>query len=78
MKQLNIRNVPDDVHLALRVRAANRGRSLEAELREIVADAAREADTPGIGTQLKAFGQRFGGLDIENVSTSQVNPADFA
>ena len=78
MKQLNIRNVPDDVHRALRVRAANRGRSLEAELRQIVADAVGDAETPGIGTRLKAFGQRFGGIDIEEVPGSPVNPAEFS
>ena len=34
MAILTIRNVPDDVHRALRVRAARHGRSTEAEVRD--------------------------------------------
>jgi plasmid stability protein len=33
---LNIRNLPDDVHAKLRVRAAKAGRSIEAEARAIL------------------------------------------
>ncbi|MFN7352325.1 MAG: FitA-like ribbon-helix-helix domain-containing protein, partial [Burkholderiales bacterium] len=35
MAMLTVRNLPDDVHRALRVRAAQHGRSTEAEVREI-------------------------------------------
>jgi plasmid stability protein len=41
MGVLNIRNLPDDVHARLRVRAAEAGRSMEAEAREIIAAACR-------------------------------------
>ena len=34
MPSITVRNVPDDVHRALRVRAARHGRSPEAELRD--------------------------------------------
>ena len=37
MPTLNIRNLPDEVHSRLRVRAAIRGRSMEAEARDILA-----------------------------------------
>ncbi|MDR2212315.1 MAG: plasmid stabilization protein, partial [Pseudomonadales bacterium] len=37
MATLTVRNVPDDVHRALRVRAAQHGRSTAAEVREILA-----------------------------------------
>ena len=37
MAMLTIRNLPDDVHRALRVRAAMHGKSTEAEVREILA-----------------------------------------
>jgi len=37
MKSITIRNVPDPIHRALRVRAAENGRSMEAELRVILA-----------------------------------------
>lgn len=36
MAMLTIRNLPDEVHRALRVRAAKHGRSMEAEVREIL------------------------------------------
>ncbi|MFV0372970.1 FitA-like ribbon-helix-helix domain-containing protein, partial [Microbacterium sp.] len=36
MAVLTVRNVPDEVHRALRVRAAEHGRSAEAEVREIL------------------------------------------
>lgn len=42
MAVLNIRNLPDDVHAKLRVRAAKAGRSMEAEAREIIAAACRD------------------------------------
>jgi len=36
MAVLNIRNLPNDVHARLRVRAATHGRSMEAEARAII------------------------------------------
>lgn len=39
MANLTIRNLPDDVRDRLRLRAAEHGRSMEAEAREILADA---------------------------------------
>ena len=41
MAILNIRNLSGDVHKALRLRAAEHGRSMEAEAREILAEACR-------------------------------------
>jgi len=38
MSTLTIRNVPDRVHKGLRVRAAENGRSVEEEVRRILAD----------------------------------------
>ena len=38
---LTARNLPDEVHRALRVRAAQHGRSTEAEIRDILATAVR-------------------------------------
>jgi len=42
MAVLNIRNLPDDVHRRLRLRAARAGRSMEAEARAILAAACRD------------------------------------
>ena len=41
MAQLTVRNIPDEVVKALRVRAAENGRSAEAEHRLILAEAVR-------------------------------------
>ncbi len=41
MAMLTVRNLPDEVHRALRVRAAQRGHSMEAEVREILAGAVK-------------------------------------
>ena len=39
MASLTIRNIPDDQHSALRVRAAKAGRSMEEEVRLMIAEA---------------------------------------
>ncbi len=39
MKSLTVRNVPEGLHKALRMRAAEHGRSLEAEARLLLAEA---------------------------------------
>ena len=39
MAMLTVRNLPDDVHRALRLQAASHGHSTEAEVRQILANA---------------------------------------
>lgn len=46
MAILNIRNLPDAIHARLRVRAAQNGRSMEAEARAILAEACGEGVAP--------------------------------
>ncbi|MFQ6016644.1 MAG: hypothetical protein ACE5KF_00460 [Kiloniellaceae bacterium] len=46
MPTLNIRNLPDEVHARLRVRAAEAGQSMEAEARAILAAAVRGQGRP--------------------------------
>jgi len=41
MPSITIRNVPDEVHRAIRVRAAQRGHSMEAEMRDILETSVR-------------------------------------
>ena len=45
MAQLTVRNIPDDLARALRVRAARHGRSAEAEHRLILAQALEGGET---------------------------------
>lgn len=57
MAVLTIRNVPDEVHRALRVRAAEHGRSAEAEVREILSAALVPARRVLVGDALAALGR---------------------
>ncbi len=51
MATLTIRNLPRDVHARLRVRAARSGRSMEAEVRALLAEA--------VGSQKRLTGREL-------------------
>ena len=55
---LTVRNVPDEVHRALRVRAAMHGRSTEAEVRVILEDAVKPQGRVKLGSLLADIGHR--------------------
>jgi plasmid stability protein len=57
---LTIRNLPDDVHRALRVRAAMHGQSTEAEVREILASVVKPETRVRMGDALAELGQNIG------------------
>lgn len=63
MAILTVRNVPADVHRALRVRAARHGRSTEAEVREILAAAVKPEKRVRMGEALTAIGRMIGLTD---------------
>jgi antitoxin FitA len=65
MPVVTVRNLSEATHRALKLRAAQHGRSTEAEIREILEEAVRPKARLKIGTELAAFGQRFGGLDLD-------------
>jgi plasmid stability protein len=60
MAMLTVRNLPDEVHRALRVRAAQHGRSTEAEVREILAFAVKPETRVRLGDALAALGREIG------------------
>jgi plasmid stability protein len=60
MAMLTVRNLPDNVHRALRVRAALHGRSTEAEIREILATAVKPETRVRMGEALAALGGKLG------------------
>ena len=62
MATLTVRNVPDDVHRALRVRAAEHGRSTEAEIRDILEKAAKPEGRLKLGSLLTSIAREAGGL----------------
>lgn len=63
MAMLTVRNLPNDVHRALRVLAAQHGRSTEAEVREILAAAVKPATRLRLGDALAALGRDIGLTD---------------
>lgn len=70
---LTVRNLPDEVHRALRVRAARRGRSTEAEVRAILAETVLPEGRVALGSLLTAIGQRAGLTDEEFAGFTQRN-----
>lgn len=60
MAMLTVRNLPDEVHRALRVRAAQHGHSTEAEVREILANAVKPETRVRLGDALAALGRNIG------------------
>ena len=62
MPSITIRNVPEDVHRALRVRAAMHGRSAEAEIRSILEQAAKPEGRLKLGTSLTSIAREAGEL----------------
>ena len=78
MAALTVRNLPDETHRALKLRAAQHGRSTEAEaeVRHILESAVRPAF--GMGSALAAIGRSLGGLELDLLrDPSPVRPAQF-
>src|SRR5262245_16815286 len=60
MAMLTVRNLPDEVHRALKVRAAEHGRSTEAEVREILERAVKPEPRVRMGEALAKLGRKVG------------------
>ncbi len=58
MPTITVRNLPDEVHRALRVRAALHERSMEAEVREILATTVVPESRPRLGSLLAEIGRQ--------------------
>ena len=75
MAILTVRNVPDEVHRALRVRAALRGRSTEAEVRAILEETVLPEGRVGLGSLLTAVGRRAKLTDDESAGFARRDSA---
>ncbi|HEY5105138.1 MAG TPA: plasmid stabilization protein [Caulobacteraceae bacterium] len=64
MPAVTIRNLPEATHRALKVRAAQHGRSTEAEVREIIENAVRPQERFKLGSELAAIGREFDGVEL--------------
>jgi len=60
MAMMTVRNLPDEVHRALRVRAALHGRSAEAEVRAILEQAVKSKGRVRLGSLLADIGRNAG------------------
>ena len=67
MASITVRNIDDGLKRRLRIRAAENGRSMEQEAREILKTALDEESEPGgnLGTLIHERFKRFGGVELE-------------
>ncbi len=65
MPAVTIRNLSDEAHRALKVRAAQHGRSTEAEMRDILEAAVRPRRRVKLGTLLASIGREAGLTEAE-------------
>ncbi|MBX9700022.1 MAG: plasmid stabilization protein [Acetobacteraceae bacterium] len=79
MAAVTIRNLSDEAHRALRIRAARHGRSTEAEMRAILEAAVRPAGRLRLGTALAELGRSNGltNADVEAIEQARdARPAE--
>lgn len=65
MASITVRNVPDEVHRAIRIRAAQHGRSAEAEIREILESVVKPQGRIKLGSLLAEIGREMQLTDEE-------------
>lgn len=72
MANVTIRNIPDEVHRALRARAAKNNRSTEAEIRYILEKVTmRSGNNIKLGSLLRSIAQEAG--EFSSKETEQFN-----
>jgi plasmid stability protein len=75
---VTVRNLPMDVHRALRVRAAQHGHSTEAEIRSILEAAVKREGRIKLGSLLAEIGREHGGVEFEiERDRTPAEPASF-
>lgn len=79
MASVTVRNLPDETHRALRVRAATHGRSTEAEIRAILEAAVRPVGRVKLGSMLAEIGREVDGVNLDIArDQTPTEPVDFA
>lgn len=69
MAAVTIRNLSEEAHRALKVRAAQHGRSTEAEIRAILEEAVRPEGRLRLGSALREIGEKY---DITNADIDAI------
>ena len=78
MAAITIRNLSSETHRALKVRAAEHGRSTEAEVRAILDETVRPQPREKLGSALVALFATSGGVDLEiERDRTPAEPPDF-
>ena len=72
MAAVTIRNLSEEAHRALKVRAAQHNRSTEAEMRAILEAAVRPEGRLLLGTALSEIGQKYGVTNADIEALEQV------
>ena len=62
---VTIRDLADETHRALKVRAKAHGRSAEAEMRAILDEVVRPAERIKLGTEIRKLVEKYGGFDLD-------------
>jgi antitoxin FitA len=65
MTAISIRNLDSEVKARLRVRAAEHGRSMEAEIRAILTEAVAEQRPVGLFDAIRAVSLEHGGIELD-------------
>lgn len=65
MPSVTVRNLSEETHRALRLRAAGHGRSTEAEIRHILEAAVKPERRIKLGSLLAEIGQEAGGVELD-------------
>jgi plasmid stability protein len=73
MAILTVRNLPDEVHRALRLRAAQHGRSTEAEVRALLEEAVKPQGRLKLGSMLADIGRK---VKLSDEEVALINQRD--
>lgn len=78
MPAVTIRNLSEEAHRALRIRAAQHGRSTEAEIRAILEAAALPSERVKLGSALVELFRPLGGVELDlDRDRTPTEPATF-
>lgn len=78
MPSIVVRNLSEETHRALKVRAAANSRSTEAEVRAILEQTVAPPDRVRLGSVLAGLGADHGGIDLDvSRSVESSEPVDL-
>ena len=74
MTSFTIHDLPDETYSALCCRAAANGRSIEAEVRDLLEHVLRPPDRVKLGSMLAEIGREVRGVDLLNARDQSAAP----